>query len=64
VRQKDESLAALAEELERLGRLSYPDASQELQDVLSRDQFVDALPDEDMRLRIKQERPESLQKAL
>jgi hypothetical protein len=64
VRQKDENLAALAEEIERLGRLSYPDASQELQNVLSCDQFVDALPDEDMRLRVKQERPESLQKAL
>ena len=34
VRQRDESLAALAEELERLGRLAYPEASQELQDVL------------------------------
>ncbi len=54
----------LADELERLGRLSYPDASQEIQDVLSRDQLVDALPDEDMHLRIKQERLESLQKAL
>ncbi|CAB4003292.1 Hypothetical predicted protein [Paramuricea clavata] len=63
VRQGDESLAALAEELERLDRLAYPEASQELQDVLSRDQFIDALSDEDMRLRIKQERPKSLQKA-
>jgi hypothetical protein len=62
-RQRDESLAALAEELERLGRLAYPEASQELQDVLTRDQFIDALSDEDMRLRIKQERPKSLQKA-
>ncbi len=28
------------------------------------DQFVDSLPDEDMRLRIRQSRPESLRKAL
>ena len=64
VKQKDESLAAMAEDLERLGRLAYPDAPGNLQNVLSRDQFVDALPDPDMRLRVKQERPPSLQRAL
>ena len=64
VKQKDESLAAMAEDLERLGRLAYPDATGELQNVLSRDQFIDVLPDSDMRLRVKQERPQSLQRAL
>ena len=64
VKQKDESLAAMAEDLERLGRLAYPDATGELQNVLSRDQFMDALPDADMRLRVKKERPQSLQRAL
>ncbi len=64
VKQRDESLAALAEDIERLGRLAYPEAAPELQNVLSRDQFIDALPDEDMRLRTKQERPQSLQRAL
>jgi hypothetical protein len=64
VKQKDESLAAMAEDLERLGRLAYPDAPGNLQNVLSRDQFIDGLPDADMRLRVKQERPQSLQHAL
>ena len=32
--------------------------------MLSRDQFVDALQDPDMQLRVKQERPPSLQRAL
>ena len=54
----------MAEDLERLGRLAYPDATGELQNVLSRDQFIDALPDADMRLRVKQERPQSLQRTL
>ena len=45
VKQKDESLAAMAEDLERLGRLAYPDAPGNLKIALSRDQFVDALPD-------------------
>jgi hypothetical protein len=63
-KQKDESLAALAEDLERLERLAYPEAPPDLQNVLSRDQFVDALPGEDMRLRLKQEKPKSLRQAL
>ena len=63
VKQKDESLPALAEDIERLARLSYPDASESITDILARDQFVDALPDEDMRLRLKQERPQTLQRA-
>ena len=54
----------MAEDLERLGRLAYSDPTGELQNVLSRDQFIDALPDADMRLRVKQERSQSLQCAL
>ena len=64
IKQTDESLATLADDLERLGRMAYPDASVDVQNVFSRDQLVDALPDEDMRLRIKQERPKTLQLAL
>ena len=64
IKQKDESLPEMAEDIERLCRLAYPDAPPTLRDVLARDQFVDALPDEDTRLRIKQERPKSLRKAL
>ena len=64
IKQKDESLPEMAEDIERLCRLAYPDAPPTLRDVLARDQFVDALPDEDTRLRIKQERPKLLRKAL
>ena len=56
-------MPALAEDIERLARLSYPDASESITDTLARDQFVDALPDEDMRLRPKRERPQTLQRA-
>ena len=52
------------EVLKVLTRAAYPDASQELQDVLARDNFIDALTDEDLRLRIRQAKPQSLQKAL
>ena len=63
VKQREESLPELAEDIERLSRLSYPDAPPTLRDVLARDQSMDALPDEDTRLRIKQERPPTLRRA-
>ena len=63
IKQKDESLPALAEDIERLARLSYPDAPESIMDTLARDQFIDALPDEDMRLHLKQERPQTLIRA-
>ena len=64
IKQKDESFPEMAEDIERLCRLAYPDVPPTLRDVLTRDQFIDVLPDEDTRLRIKQERPRTLQKAL
>ncbi len=55
IKQKDESLPEMAEDIEWL-LVTYV--------ILARDQFVDALPDEDTRLRIKQEKPRSLRKGL
>ena len=64
VKQREESLQALAEDVELLSRLPYPDAPSTIQDVLARHQFIDALQDDEMRQRLKQERPSTLQKAL
>jgi hypothetical protein len=64
VRQRDEGLPALAEDIEGLARLAYADAPPTIIDTLARDQFVDSLPDDDMRLRLRQERPQTLQRAL
>ena len=64
VRQGDEELPALAEDIERLARLAYAGASPILIDTLARDQFIDSLPDDDMRLRLRQERPPTLQRPL
>ena len=63
-RRRDEDLPELAEDIERLVRLAYPQTTQTMLDLLAKDQFVDSLPDEDMRLRIRQSRPESLREAL
>ena len=64
IRHREETLPALAEDVERLARLAYPEAANEMIMTLAKDQFLDALQDEDMRLKIRQLRPQSLQQAL
>ena len=63
MKRREESLPELAEDIEQLIRLAYPDAAEEIT-VLAKDQFIDALPEEDMRLRIRQSRPANLWQAL
>ena len=64
VRQRDEGLPELAEDVERLARLAYADAPASMIEVLAKDQFVDSLSEEDMRLRIRQSRHKTLREAL
>ena len=63
-RSREETLAELAEDVERLVRLAYPEAHESMVEVLAKDQFVDALPDEDTRLRIRQNKPATVRDAL
>ena len=48
-RRREETLAELAEDVERLVRLAYLEAAESMVEVLAKEQFVDVLPDEDMR---------------
>ena len=64
VQRREEVLPALAEDVERLTRLAYPDALEGMITTLAKDQFIDALQDGDTRLRIRQLRPPTLQRAL
>ena len=61
--QREGSLLELSEDVERLVRLAYPDAAESMVEVLAKDQFIDSLPEEDMRLRIRQSRPATLRAA-
>lgn len=65
-KRRNKTLPELAEDTEclTLTRLAYPEAAETMVTVLAKDQFIDALPDEDMRLRIRQSRPPSLRQAL
>ena len=64
IRRRDESLPELAGDIERLVRLAYPSGTPEMLEALAKDQFVDAVNDDDIRLRIAQSRPTTLRQAL
>ena len=63
-RQKGEPLAEVADEVERLSRLAYNDAPISTQDNHAKEQCIDAITDDDLRIRILQTRPANLQDAL
>ncbi|CAC5399826.1 unnamed protein product [Mytilus coruscus] len=64
-RQKaSETLPELGQSVRRLSNLAYPTAPLELRDTLAKEQFIDALVNSEMRLRIKQSRPKGLNDAI
>ena len=63
-RRSEESLPELVEDIERLARLAYSEATPTMLEVLAKDQFIDSLAEEDIKLRLRQSRPESLRQAL
>ena len=59
-----ESLSELGQDVWRLTKLAYPTAPADLRETLAKEQFIDVLVSSDMRLRIKQARPTSLNMAV
>ena len=64
LRRCEESLQELAEDIERLTRLAYALAPEDMRDLLAKEQFIDAILDGDTLLRLKQSKPQSLRAAL
>ena len=64
VRGKDESLPELAQAIQRLVRQAYPEAPLSVWEVLAKDHFVDAIADTDIRWKVLQTRPGTVQEAL
>ena len=62
--QKDESLPELAQAVRRLARLAYPSLPATTQSEFAKDQFLEALQEADIRWRLKQTRPRTLDEAL
>ena len=64
-RQKStETLPELGQAIRRLANLAYPTAPRDVCETLAKEQFIDGLFDTDMRLRIKQARPKTLNEAV
>ncbi|XP_076052774.1 uncharacterized protein LOC143032188 [Oratosquilla oratoria] len=64
VRGPGETLTRLAQDLEVLVRRAYPEASEEMITILLRDQFVDAIDNQQLRIYVQQAHPKDLQEAL
>ena len=64
-RQKaSETMAELGQDIRRLTNLAYPKAPCDVRETLAKEQFVDALVNSEMRLKIKQARPVDLNDAV
>ena len=60
VKGKEESIPELAQAIRKLTRQAYPGAPSSVTDTFSIDYFIDALPDSDMRLKLRETRPQSI----
>ena len=47
-----------------MARKAYPEAAEELQDSLAKDQFIDALEDREIRLKLRESGPKTLDEAV
>ena len=63
-RERDEKLPDLASSLRRLVGKAYPEAIPDLQDSLAKDQFIDALEDREIRMKIRESGPKTLDEAV
>ena len=59
-----ETMAELGQDIRRLTNLAYPKAPQDVKETLAMEQFVDALVNSEMRLKIQQSRPVDLNDAV
>ncbi|CAC5421297.1 unnamed protein product [Mytilus coruscus] len=63
VRKDNESLSALSQDIKKMTCCAYPGAPSSVTDILALDQFIDALHDPKMRLRIREARPKNINEA-
>jgi hypothetical protein len=64
VKSKDETLQELAHDVRRLVRLAYPKAPARTHNDLTKDQFIEALGDGEVRWSVFQARPKNITEAL
>ena len=64
LRRKNETLSELAQDIKRMIRLGYPNATVEIKEQLARDCFLDSLNDSEMEWTVFQGKPKSIDHAL
>lgn len=60
---RDETIPELAQAIRKLTRQAYPSAPADITDILGIDHFIDALPDFDMRLKLRESHPRTISDA-
>lgn len=63
VREKNETIPEFAQSIKKLTRKAYPSASPDVIELLALDHFIDALPETDIRLRLREVGPRTLSEA-
>ena len=63
-RHTNETLQELAQDIERLIILAYPQAGQETREILGRDAFIDSLNNPALEFKVREKEPKSLNNAL
>lgn len=63
IRGREETIPELAQAIRKLTRQAYPSAPADITDILGIDHFIDALPDFDMRLKLRESHPRTISDA-
>ena len=63
IKEKNESIPEVAQAIKKLTRKAYPGASNDLVDTLALDYFIDAIPDQEIRLRLREVGPRTTNEA-
>lgn len=63
IRQPGQSITELAQQIKKLTRQAYPDASSDLTEILALDAFVDSLDNSEIRLRLRECCPTTIAEA-
>lgn len=63
IRGRDETIPELAQAIRKLTRQAYPSPPADITYILGIDHFIDALPDFDMRLKLRESHPKTISDA-
>lgn len=60
MKSRDESIPEHGQAIRKMTLQAYPNVDSNLRNVLALDHFIDALPDPDIRYRVRESRPKNI----